>query len=58
MRSEEEVEKMFELTKKELDEILESERTGDSLQEARRLMFSAQLSMLSWVLGREREMIL
>jgi hypothetical protein len=46
MRSQEEVEKMFEATKKQLDEILDAPRTADSLQEAKRLMLSAQLGML------------
>ncbi len=52
MRSQEEVEKMFEATKKELEKILDSERTGESLQEAGRLMLSAQLGILSWMLDR------
>lgn len=42
---------MFADTKKELDEILDTERTGDKLQEDRRLVLSAQLGILSWVLG-------
>lgn len=53
MRSKEEVERMFDMTKKQLEEIMDSERTGDRLQEDRRLLLTAQLSMLSWVLGRE-----
>lgn len=55
MRNQEEVERMSEATKKELDEILDSERTGDSLQESRRLVLSAQLSILTWMLGRENQ---
>ncbi|MFY9798125.1 MAG: hypothetical protein WCC17_21065 [Candidatus Nitrosopolaris sp.] len=51
MRTREQVEKMFADTKKELDEILDTERTGDKLQEDRRLVLSAQLGILSWVLG-------
>ncbi|MGB6591104.1 MAG: hypothetical protein WA323_26980 [Candidatus Nitrosopolaris sp.] len=51
MRTREQVEKMFADTKKELDEILDTERTGDKLQEDRRLVLSAQLGILSWVSG-------
>ncbi|MFZ0223645.1 MAG: hypothetical protein WAM42_18330 [Candidatus Nitrosopolaris sp.] len=51
MRTREQVEKMFADTKKELDEILDTKRTGDKLQEDRRLVLSAQLGILSWVLG-------
>jgi hypothetical protein len=56
MRSKEEVEKMFEATKKELDKVLEADtpRTGDSMQEAKRLMLNAQLGILTWVLGIEK----
>ena len=38
---------MFEATKKQLDEIEEAPRTGDSLHEAK----SSQLSILSWMLS-------
>jgi hypothetical protein len=51
MRTREEIEKMFADTKKELDEILDGERTGDKLREDRRLILSAQLGILSWTLG-------
>lgn len=51
MRSQEEIVSMFEAVKKQLDEIEEAPRTGDSLQEAKRLMLSSQLSILSWMLG-------
>jgi hypothetical protein len=51
MRSQEEIVSMFEATKKQLYEIEESPRTGDSLQEAKRLVLSSQLSILSWMLG-------
>lgn len=51
MRSQEEVVSMFEATKTQLYEIKEAPRTGDSLQEAKRLMLSSQLSILSWMLG-------
>jgi hypothetical protein len=56
MRSKEEIEKMFEATKKELDKVLEADtpRTGDSVQEAKRLMLNAQLGILTWVLGIEK----
>jgi hypothetical protein len=57
MRTDEEFKKMFDITKKELDEILDSERTGDSLQESRRLVLSAQLSILSWALGTNKDEI-
>ena len=42
MRTQEEVVAMFETTKKQLDEIEEAPRTGDSLQEATRLMLNSQ----------------
>lgn len=51
LRSQEDVEKMFEATKKELDKMLDGSRIGDRLQEDKRLMLSAQLGILSWVLG-------
>jgi hypothetical protein len=50
MRTQEEIVSMFEATKKQLDEIEEAPRTGDSLQEAKRLMLSSQSSILSWML--------
>jgi len=55
MKSQEEVVSMFEATKKQLDEIEEAPRTGDSLQEAKRLMLSSQLSILSWMLGDTKD---
>jgi hypothetical protein len=54
MRSKEEVEKMFEATKKELDKIVEADTPRTGLQEDKRLMLSAQLGILSWVLGIEK----
>ena len=51
MRTQDEIVSMFEATKKQLDEIEEAPRTGDSLQEAKRLMLSSQLSILSWMLA-------
>ena len=54
MRSKEEVEKMFEATKKELDKIIEADTPRTGLQEDKRLMLTAQLGILSWVLGIEK----
>jgi hypothetical protein len=54
MRSKEEVEKMFEATKKELDKIVEADTPRTGLQEDKRLMLSAQLGILSWVLDIEK----
>ncbi|MGC2574781.1 MAG: hypothetical protein WA364_24970 [Candidatus Nitrosopolaris sp.] len=51
MRTQDEIVSMFEATKKQLDEIEEAPRTGDSLHEAKRLMLSSQLSILSWMLS-------
>jgi hypothetical protein len=46
--------KMFEATKKELDKIVEADTPRTGLQEDKRLMLSAQLGILSWVLGIEK----
>ena len=51
MRTQDEIVSMFEATKKQLDEIEEAPRTGDSLHEVKRLMLSSQLSILSWMLS-------
>jgi hypothetical protein len=55
MRSQEEVVSMFEATKKQLYEIEEAPRRGEGLQEAKRLMLSSQLSILSWMLGDTKD---
>jgi hypothetical protein len=54
MRSKEEVEKMFEATKKELDKIVGADTPRTGLQEDKRLMLSVQLGILSWVLDIEK----
>lgn len=54
MRSKEEVKKMFEVTKKELDKIVEIDTPRTGLQEDKRLMLSAQLGILSWILDIEK----
>ena len=50
MRSKEEVEKMFDMIKTDLDKIEDATRTGDSLEECKRLVLSAlsaQIGILS-----------
>ncbi len=54
MRCKEEVEKMFEATKKEVEKIVEADTPRTGLQEDKRLMLSAQLGILSWVLDIEK----
>jgi len=46
MRSKEEVEKMFDMIKTDLDKIEDATRTGDSLEECKRLVLSAQIGIL------------